>query len=196
MMTPVPSVISYGAGVPDERELRLCGDLNGKRVLVLGDAGNAVAFAERGARVLATAPTDEVADGREQAIQSEVHVEFHPGDLADLGFATSGSIDLVFSSELSGVDDLSRVLRQAHRVLKPEGSLVFAVPHPLAAMLEGGEVVLRRAYGSGARTASDYFMAVMRAGFRVDVMAEPAPLDQPGALVPAALVMRAKKLGV
>ena len=39
-------------------------------------------------------------------------------------------------------------------------------------------------------------MAVMRAGFRVDVMAEPPPLGQPGALVPAALVIRAKKLGL
>jgi hypothetical protein len=88
------------------------------------------------------------------------------------------------------------VLRQAHRVLRPEASLVFAVPHPMAAMLEGGEVVLRRGYGAGTRTTSDYFMAVMRANFRVDVMAEPLPLGQAGALVPAALVMRAKKLGV
>jgi SAM-dependent methyltransferase len=190
------TVISYGAGVPDERDLRLCGDVTGKRVLELGDATNAVAFAERGARVLAAVSPAQVGDGRESAIEAEVHVEFHPGDLADLGFATSGSIDLVFSTALAAVDDLPRVLRQAHRVLKPEGSLVFAVPHPLAAMLEGGEVVLRRAYGHGARTASDYFMAVMRAGFRVDVMAEPSPTDQPGALVPVALVMRAKKLGV
>ena len=39
-------------------------------------------------------------------------------------------------------------------------------------------------------------MAVMRANFRVDVMAEPLPLGQTGAPIPAALVMRAKKLGV
>ena len=69
----------------------------------------------------------------------------------------------------------------------PETSLVFAVPHPMAAMLEGGEIVLRRGYGSGTRTTSDYFMAVMRASFRVDVMAEPHPLGQPGALVPGRL---------
>jgi SAM-dependent methyltransferase len=125
-----------------------------------------------------------------------VRVEFHAGDLAHLGFATSASVELVFSTALAGVDDLARVLRQAHRVLRPETSLVFAVPHPMAAMLEGGEIVLRRGYGSGTRTTSDYFMAVMRASFRVDVMAEPHPLGQPGALVPAALVMRAKKLGV
>jgi len=193
----MPSAISYGPGVPDEHDLRLCGDVTGKRVIELGGTANAVAFAERGARVLAAATAEQIDEGRERAEQSEVRVEFHAGDLADLGFATSGSVDLVFSSgALAGVDDLPRVLRQAHRVLKPEGSLVFSVPHPMAAMLEGGEVVLRRGYGNGARTTSDYFMAVMRAGFRVDVMAEPHSINQPGALVPAALVIRAKKLGV
>jgi SAM-dependent methyltransferase len=190
------SAISYGSGVPDERDLRLCGEVSGKRVIELGGTANAIAFAERGARALAAATPDQVAEGRERAEQAEVRVEFHAGDLADLGFATSGSVDLVFSTALAEVDDLARVLRQAHRVLRPDGSLVLSVPHPMTAMLDGGEVVLRRGYGSGARTTSDYFMAVMRAGFRVDVMAEPRPVSQPNALVPAALVMRAKKLGV
>ncbi len=196
-MTGMPSSISYGAGVPDEHDLRLCGEIGGKRVIELGGTANAIAFAERGARAFAVAVAGQLEEGRERAEQADVRVEFHAGDLADLGFATSGSVDLVFSSgALADVEDLARVLRQAHRVLKPEGSFVFAVPHPMAAMLEGGEVVLRRGYGSGARTTSDYFMAVMRAGFRVDVMAEPHAVSQPGALVPAALVMRAKKLGV
>ncbi len=190
------SAISYGAGVPDESDLRLCGDVSGKRVIELGGIGNAIAFAERGGRAMAAATTAQVEEGRERAEQAGVRVEFHAGDLADLGFATSGSVDLVFSNALAGVDDLARVLRQAHRVLRPEASLVFSVPHPMAAMLEGGEIVLRRGYGAGARTTSDYFMAVMRANFRVDVMAEPHLVGQPGALVPGALVMRAKKLGV
>jgi SAM-dependent methyltransferase len=190
------SAISYGTGVPDEGELRLCGDVAGKRVIELGGTANAIAFAERGARAMAAVSADALADGRDQAEQAGMRVEFHAGDIADLGFATSGSVDLVFSTAFDIVDDLARVLRQAHRVLRPEASLVFAVPHPMAAMLEGGEVVLRRGYGAGTRTTSDYFMAVMRANFRVDVMAEPLPLGQTGALIPAALVMRAKKLGV
>jgi SAM-dependent methyltransferase len=193
----VASVISYGPAVPDEQDLHLCGDVAGKRVLELGGVDNAIAFAERRARALAVADTGQVSDGRERAERAEVHVEFHSGDLGDLGFATSGSIDLVFSSgALATVDDLSRVLRQAHRVLKPEAPLVFSVPHPVAAMLEEGGVVVRRGYGTDTRTTSDYFMAVMRAGFRVDVMAEPFPVGQAGSLVPAGLVMRAKKLGV
>ena len=154
------SAISYGPGVPDDGDLRLCGDVNGKRVIELGGTANAIAFAERGARAMAAATAEQVEEGREQAEQAGVRVEFHAGDVADLGFATSASVELVFSTALAGVDDLARVLRQAHRVLRPETSLVFAVPHPMAAMLEGGEIVLRRGYGSGTRTTSDYFMAV------------------------------------
>ena len=148
------SAISYGTGVPDESDLRLCGEVSGKRVIELGGTGSAIAFAERGARAMAAAGVEQVEEGREQAEQAGVRVEFHAGDLADLGFATSGSVDLVFSTALSDVDDLARVLRQAHRVLRPEASLVFSVPHPMAAMLEGGEIVLRRGYGAGTRTTS------------------------------------------
>jgi hypothetical protein len=64
-------------------------------------------------------------------------------------------------------------------------------------MLEGGEVVLRKPYwGTGARTTSDLFTALQRTNFQVDVILEPAPLSHPNVLVPAALVMRARKLGV
>ena len=75
---------------------------------------------------------------------------------------------------------------------------MFSVPHPIAAMLEGGEVVLRKPYWStGARTTSDLFTALQRANFQVDVILEPpAAGGHPNAHVPAALVMRARKLGV
>ena len=125
-------------------------------------------------------------------------MELHQADFADLGFETSASVDLVFSAfELAAVDDLPRVFRQVHRVLRPGAPLVFSVPHPIAAMLEGGEVVLRRPYwGTTARTVSALFTALSRTNFQVDVILEPAPVDHPNVLVPAALVMRARKLGV
>ncbi|HKA03361.1 MAG TPA: class I SAM-dependent methyltransferase [Acidimicrobiales bacterium] len=195
------TAITYGPDVPDESDLRLCGDVEGKRVVELGlNAGtNAVAFAARGAKAMAVDPSAErVAAARREAEANDVHVEFHQGELADLGFATSASVDLVFSNgALATVDDLSRVFRQVHRVLKPGAALVFSMPHPIAAMLEGGEVVLRKPYwATGTRTASDVFMALSRANFQIDVIVEPAPTGHPSALVPAALVMRARKLGV
>jgi len=194
--------ISYGDDVPDESELRLCGDVTAKRVVELGlGAGvpNAITFAALGAKTMAVDPSaDRVAAARREAERAEVHVEFHQADLADLGFATSASVDLVFSAlALTAVDDLPRVFRQVHRILKPGSPLVFSVPHPMAAMLEGGEVVLRKPYWStGARTTADLFTALQRANFQVDVILEPQPLANANTHVPSALVMRARKLGV
>jgi SAM-dependent methyltransferase len=195
------SIISYGDDVPDESELRLCGDVAGKRVVVLGvePHPNAIVFAGRGAKAMAVDPSSaQVSAARRQAEAAEVRVEFHEADLADLGFATSASVDLVFSSHaLADVIDLPRVFRQVHRILRPGLPLVLSVPHPIAAMLEGGEVILRKPYwGTDARTTGDLFTALQRANFQVDVILEPSPRSHPNAFVPAALIMRARKLGV
>jgi SAM-dependent methyltransferase len=190
--------ISYGPGLPGEAELRLCGDVSGRRVVELGGVHNAVAVASLGGHAIAVSPSaDEIARGRELAERAEVRVEFHHADLADLGFATSASVDLVVSAGALGrVDDLARVVRQVHRILKPEMPFVFSVPHPVAGMLEGGEVVLRRAYGADGRTISAYYMALFRANFRVETLIEPPPVDHPSSLVPAGLLVRARKEGV
>ncbi len=130
--------IWYGANVSDESELRLCGDLAGKRVIELGIAPspNSILMAQQGAKAIALDPDPQaIAALRSTAERHEVRVECHQGDLADLGFATSGSVDLVVASHsLTGVDDLPRLLRQVHRVLKPGTPFIVAMPHPVAAM--------------------------------------------------------------
>jgi SAM-dependent methyltransferase len=196
----VAATISYGPGVPDEAELRLCGDVAGRRVVELGlaDASNAVAVATLGARAIGVDPDAGRAEAvRHAAEGAGVRVEVHQSDLADLGFATSASVDLVLSVwSLQQVDDLPRLLRQVHRILKPGAPFVCSLPHPIAAMLEGGEVVLRKPYWSGGRTVSAIFTAMTRADFQVDVIAEPAPIAAKDAFVPGALIVRARKLGV
>ncbi len=195
-MVATDGTITYGPGVPTEAELRLCGDVSSKRVIELGGGANAVALARLGARVIVVEPSTQlVAEGRRDAEAAEVRIEFHAGDLADLGFATSASVDLVLSTgALGAVDDISRVFRQVHRVLEQGHPFVLTAPHPLAAMLEGGEVVLRRPYGTPpARTVSAYFTALQRANFAVDVLLEPLAA---GAMVPGVLLLRARKLGV
>jgi ubiquinone/menaquinone biosynthesis C-methylase UbiE len=181
----------------------LCGDVAGKRVIELGIGApsNAVALASAGARAMAVDPSsDRIALVRKQAEQAEVTVQCHEGDVADLGFATSGSIDLVVASHtLQDVDDLARLLRQIHRVLRPEAPFVMAGPHPIAAMLSSldGQPVVQRAYGTGAaRSISDVFMAMQRTNFRIDVIHELMPINSRTALAPAVLLIRARKLGV
>jgi SAM-dependent methyltransferase len=194
--------LSYGPRIAHEGELRLCGDVTGKRTIELGISPdvNAIALAHAGSKVMAIDPDPQrIAAGRAAAAEAEgVRVEFHQADLADLGFAPSGTVDLVVAvGTLEGVDDLARVLRQVHRVLRPEAPLVLSMTHPIASMLDGPEVVLRRPYGQApSRSVSDLFLSLQRTNFRIDVIHELFPVGQLNAMVPTALVMRARKLGV
>lgn len=199
------SSVWFGTGVADDGEFRLCGTLTGKRTIELGIAPvpagtlpNAVTLALGGAKSIAVDPSaDRIAELRREAEQAEVRVECHQGELADLGFATSGSVDLVVATQtLDDVDDLPRLLRQVHRVLKPDASFVVSLTHPVAAMFDPGVEAPRRRYGTAVRSIGELFMSFERSNFRLDVFHELAPLGARDALVPTVLLMRARKLGV
>lgn len=191
--------IWYGDAVADDTELRLCGDVSGKRVIELGIAPpgtNSVEFALHGAKSIAVDPSPErIAEIRAAAERAEVHVECHVGEFAELGFATSGSVDLVVCSHrLGDADDLARLLRQVHRVLRPEAPLVVAVTHPAGAMLDATQDRVERNYGDGAFAMSRLLTALFRADLRVDVVHELRTKSE--SRVPSTLVIRARKLGV
>ena len=217
----------YGPDIATEAELRLCGDVSGKRVLDLGCGGaqDAVAFARQGAKVIAVDHSaEQLAFGRRLAEGEGVKVELRQGDLADLAFVSTASIDLVFSSYAFGyVEDLGRVFRQVHRVLKPECPFVFSLPHPLSQMVDKAPnhplVVMRSYWDRGPidvewndvpiteyqHAPSAVFTGLQRANFRVDTFLEPEPLASPShsmhwhdshRLVPTTMVFRARKLGV
>ncbi len=193
--------VTYGPHVANDAELRLCGDVVGKRTLELGAAepSNAVVLAQAGAKSIVVDPDGErIARVRSDAETHDVRVECHQSDYADLGFLTSASVDLALCvHRLHEVDDLARMLRQVHRVLKPGAPFLLAETHPVRAMLDGAEVVVRRGYGTeGTRTISQLFTALTRANFQIDVLHELDAVDEPGALVPSVLLLRARKLGV
>jgi SAM-dependent methyltransferase len=194
--------------LPDDAELRLCGDVSGNRralELGIGPHRNALAFAAQGAKALALDPeAARIAELRGLAQRDELSVECHRGDLADLGFATSGSIDVVVAAHtVDDIDDIGRLLRQVHRVLKPQGRLVIAATHPAAALGQpaaappayGGttESPPPARYGDASRTIGAWFTALTRSNFRVDVIHELASRN--GANVPDVLVIRARKEG-
>lgn len=195
----------FGKGVADDGEFRLCGNVSGKRTIELGIApvpsstpANAITLALTGAKSIVVDPNaDRIAEIRRQAEASEVRVECHQGELADLGFATSGSVDLVVATQtLDDVDDLPRLLRQVHRVLRPDASFVISMMHPFAAMFDQGVDTPQRRYGTSARSIGELFMSFERSNFRIDVIHELAPLASRDALVPSVLLLRARKLGV
>lgn len=192
------NTIRYGNGIPTEADLRLLGDLSGgKRALELGvsEHQNAIAFAVAGAKALAVDPDASVieqlrtaatkADEEAQHTTGDpIRVECHVSDLADLGFATSGSISAVVADHtLNSVDDLSRVLRQVHRVLRAGNPFVISVPHPFNAM----------PYGTAGRTIGDWFTQLARTNFRIDQILELGVSD--ASPVPSTLVIRARKEG-
>ncbi len=199
------SSVWFGEGVADDGELRLCGDVTGKRAIELGlsptpdgVSANAVVLARAGAKAIAVDPRAEaIAAIRHQAEAAEVRVECHQGELADLGFATSGSVDLVVAARtLDDVDDLPRLLRQVHRVLRPDAAFVMSITHPVAAMFDPGTPTPVRPYGSTVRSISELFASYERSNFRVDVVHELGPVGVRRPMVPSVLVVRARKLGV
>jgi ubiquinone/menaquinone biosynthesis C-methylase UbiE len=216
----------YGPEMPTEAQLHLLGDLKGKRVLELGCGGAqcSIAFAKQGATAIGVDfSAQQLAFARRLCEREDVRVELRQGDLADLAFLRADSIDLVFSSHAFGyVEDLNRVFRQVHRVLKPGAPLVFSLPHPLAGIFDGDgpePLSVRRSYFDKSpvehemggvvftdyhHTVADIYMGLARSSYRVDLILEPEPLSggrrsadwRDGFLyVPRTLIVRARKEG-
>jgi len=218
--------VAYGADVPSEETLRLLGNVEGKRILDLGcgTGANAVLLAEQGAKVIALdAATANVGVARERAEAHEVRVELHQGNLAELAFLRSDTVDAALSvMALTEVEDLARVFRQVHRVLKPEAPFVLSFPHPAFALFApAADDPLRavRPYDHAEpttrtlrpeltvtdhpRTIGEIFTTLHRASFGVDQLLEPVADPAAGALpsadlarfVPSTVVFRARKQG-
>lgn len=201
---------------PTEAELRLLGDLEGRRVLELGcgPTSAAIVLARGGAHVIALDPSPErIGEARLEAEDQEVRVEWHVGDLADLAFLRGDSVDLAFSSgALAEVEDVGRLFRQVHRVLKHGAPFVCAYEHPMTTCLRGSlepggsarsyfdpapitELDGGRQVTRYPRTIAEVFTALVRSGFRVDMLVEPPPALG-SALVPPTIIWRARKEGV
>jgi SAM-dependent methyltransferase len=220
------NVAHYGPDIGTEADYRLLGDLKGKRVLELGcgAAQCSIAFAKQGATAIGVdSSASQLAHGRRLCEAEDVRVELRQGDLADLAFLRADSIDLVFSAYAFGyVEDLNRVFRQVHRVLKVGAPLVFSLPHPAYSMIDDDSepgLLVRRSYfdrrpidfkwggfdfSAYHHTFADLYMGLNRASYRVDMIVEPEPV--PGAprgwhwrdamaYVPRTLIMRARKEG-
>jgi ubiquinone/menaquinone biosynthesis C-methylase UbiE len=202
--------VSYGPDGPSERELRLLGDVKGKRVLELGcgTGTTAVSLAQQGAVVISIDTSDaRIAAARERAERAEVRVDFHHGDLADLAFLRADSIDVVVSvSTLAEVDDAARLFRQVERVLRPGAPFVFSYAHPMALCVAESGALVRSPFDRGpveiarggdtallfVRSLSDVFTDLHRAGLRVDTLLEPRAS---GDTVPATVIWRARTDG-
>jgi SAM-dependent methyltransferase len=202
--------VRYGTDGPSEADVRLLGEVRGKRILDLGcGLGQAsIALEHRGAHALALDHSaGMLRQARGLAAEQEVTVEWHESDLADLAFLRAESVDAALCIDaLPEVEDADRLFRQVHRVLKPGAPFVCSYEHPMHAVLgrdtptsEGGlplgRVVVERSYFDPSpvtvrrheaeiivwpRTLAEVFASLHRAGYRVDQLLEPEPFDRGG----------------
>lgn len=192
--------VSFGVGVDNDDELRLCGLVKGRRVLELGLFGtvpNFIPLADRGARAVVVDPDRDTIDRARQAASNLGHTaEFHCAELADLGFLMNSVLDLVLCvHRIDTETDYARLFRQVHRVLRPEAGLVLAITHPMAAVFDGADARAVRRYGSTSLTIGDLATALQRAGFSMDTVHELWHRGFPHAVTPMVLVVKARKLG-
>lgn len=151
--------------------------ITGPEVLELGPGvGANFAFIPRGSRVLAAEPNRAMhAALLERAAARGVDLELLESVAEDLPLPDQSVDDVVCSLVLCTVDDPARVLAEAHRVLRPGGSLRF-VEHVAAHRLSPRRLVqraLRRPWSwvfEGCRLDRDIRGMVEHAGFhRFDI---------------------------
>ncbi len=192
--------VHYGPLIPGEKELRLLGNVGGKRVLELacGGAQNSVALAGWGAAVTAVDLSRKQLIHAHRLVRSEgADVALLQADMEQLTVFGDESFDMIVSSNgIEFVSDIEGCLRDWHRVLRPGGLAVISTVHPLGAFewdeCRGVLLVsnyfnlpvevwhdVRETEGwrglTFFRTVDEMFSTLTGVGFAVDRILEPAP---------------------
>ena len=222
--------ILWGPRCPSESELQLLGDVSGLRAIVIGCGGgqDCIALAKQGATVIGIDLSDkQIEYGRRLADREKVQVTLLQGSAEQLKEIEDESQDLAVSAHaLNYVERADRAFAELFRVLRPGSHFVFSVAHPFDACLEGGppfgvikgywetqqdwqwEFPERNAtakFRSWYRSVSEWFSLLTDAGFAVERVLEPPPVEagespwdanydkEKTKLIPATLIMKAKK---
>lgn len=174
----------------------LVGDPRGLRVLDAGcgDGSYARWLAEGGAHVRTIDASSELIAIAEDRT-SEGTVEYAVHDLTEALPFADASFDLALCTLVTEyIEDIAALMRGFARVLAPGGRLVLSCDHPLLAGIvknEQGERVLVDYFGRAKRsyawfsrsievyshTLEDYARALFEAGFSIDALREPTPIQ-------------------
>jgi SAM-dependent methyltransferase len=148
----------------DEADVRLLGDVRGRRVLDLGcGAGQCARWlrSEGAVSVGLDLSMRQLQHARRIDDDKSIHVPTVCGSAARLPFADA-SFDTVASAfgALPFVVDVAGALREVRRVLRPDGAAVFSVVHPARRMFaddptEAGTTIVRSYFDRSAYVESD-----------------------------------------
>jgi len=176
--------------------LRLLGPISGRTVLDLGCAAGHLsrALVDAGADVLAVDKSEQMVAHARRLVGGKARIEV--ADVSKpLDLVANGSVDLVAASlVLHYLPDWQDVLGELHRVLKPGGSVVMSVHHPITGWLRSDrkdyhrvELIEESWDVDGVRTqaqmwrrpVSAVFTPLLDQGFIIERVEEPRPeLDE------------------
>jgi SAM-dependent methyltransferase len=195
--------VHYGPISPGELELKLLGNVKGKRVLEIGCGGgqNTIVLAKWGAKSAGLdISKEQIKYARKLAKKNNVTAPFYVGNMENLSMFKNESFNIVLSSHAIGyAEDPKQVFQEVFRVLQRNGLFVFCVSHPITVkgrkVRYGGRTMWglgnyfdrrRRmwTWKMGGKTAKfygyhrilqDYFDWLVSAGFSVERVLEPEP---------------------
>ncbi|MBI4174035.1 MAG: class I SAM-dependent methyltransferase [Candidatus Aenigmarchaeota archaeon] len=124
----------YGPYAPRENQLKLLGNVKGKKILEIGCGGAqcSISFAKQGAICTGIDITQAQLDyAKKLAEKEKVRIKLIRGDIQTLHGIKSNSYDIVFSAfTLMYIADLTKCFKEVHRVLKKNGLFIFSAGHP------------------------------------------------------------------
>jgi 2-polyprenyl-3-methyl-5-hydroxy-6-metoxy-1,4-benzoquinol methylase len=119
----------------NENDLKLLGDVKGKRVLELGCGGafNGIVLAKHGAIVSGLDLSEEqLIQAKNNAKNQGVLIDLFQGNMENLSCFKSNSFDIVISiMAMMYVEDMHQVFNEVKRVLKPNGIFLYSTCHPI-----------------------------------------------------------------
>lgn len=161
---------------------------------------------------------------RKNAAKASVKCQFHVCDMQDLTIFDSDTFDLVTSSiVVSNLDDIAKAFSEVFRVLKPNGIFTLSENHPILPKgwwekdqegrrihwnidnyfersigihkweTKDGKIIIETS--SRHRTIQDYFDALVSAGFMVERLLEPEPIDE-GKVINREVYVRTRRIPI
>lgn len=182
--------------------LKLLGNINNKKIAEFG-CGNGYwtrIFATRGADCMGIdSSKQQINAAKEEERKYPLGINYLLKDVTNLSGIKSNSFDIIFIDyvllEIPKKEELTKVFKEAHRILKNKGILLVSEKHPFDPIVQKGWILPKgfNYFTSGAKikvsakqvngsriwftdyhwTLEDYFTAIINAGFKINLVNEP-----------------------
>ena len=194
--------IHYGPSCPTEEDLNLLGEVQGKEIIELGCGGGqcSIALTKKGAKCTGIDLSEEqIKFAKNLAKKNDVTVNFLQGDIENLSMFDDENMDIAFSAcVFDWVQNLDEVFKEAFRILKKTGILVFSMGHPFYNCLgdspNPNDLKLKLSYfqrnilekdgNTGLTinyklpTIGDIINSLIKTGFYIEKIVEPEPVEE------------------